>query len=154
MQNEMPLKQIIDAALAKIGSVADVNTVIGSPIQLDGGITVIPFSKVTVGFASGGVDFTGKNDRPDTDPHFAGGNGAAVSVTPLGFIVAENGNVRILDLKHAESFAAPEDPVSRVVGAVNTVVDKAPEIIDKLKTSFGKGKKAEDAAGDDIPETT
>lgn len=146
MQNEMPLKQIIDAALAKIGSVADVNTVIGSPIQLDGGITVIPFSKVTVGFASGGVDFDGKNAKPDSDPHFAGGNGAGVSVTPLGFIVAENGNVRILDLKHAESFAAPNDPVSRVVGAVNSVVDKAPEIIDKIKTSFGKDKKQDDAA--------
>ncbi len=154
MQNEMPLKQIIDSALAKIGSVADVNTVIGTPIQLGDSITVIPFSKVTVGFASGGVDFTGKNDRPEADPHFAGGNGAAVSVTPLGFIVAENGSVRILDLKHAESFAAPDDPVLRVVGAVNTVVDKAPEIIDKLKTSFGKGKKAEDADSDDVPATT
>ena len=57
MNNELPLKQIIDAALSRIGSVADVNTVVGEPLAVGDGVTIIPFSKVSVGFASGGVDF-------------------------------------------------------------------------------------------------
>ena len=94
MNNEIPHKQIIDAALSQIGSVADVNTVIGQPMTLAEGVTVIPFSKVSVGFASGGADFDGKNKKEGDAPHFAGGNGAGVSVTPLGFLVLEGGQVR------------------------------------------------------------
>ena len=97
MNNEIPHKQIIDAALSQIGSVADVNTVIGQPMTLAEGVTVIPFSKVSVGFASGGADFDGKNKKEGDAPHFAGGNGAGVSVTPLGFLVLEGGQVRLLD---------------------------------------------------------
>ncbi len=94
----MPLKEIIDAALSKIGSVADVNTVIGDPITLPGNVTVIPFSKVSVGFASGGSEFGGKKEKPDGSAYFAGGNGAGVSVTPLGFIAVEDGKVRLINL--------------------------------------------------------
>lgn len=54
---DIPLKQVIDASLAKIGSVADVNTVVGDPITTPDGITIIPFSKVSVGYASGGADY-------------------------------------------------------------------------------------------------
>ncbi len=142
MEKEMPLKQIIDAALSKIGSVADVNTVIGSPIELAGGITVIPFSKVTVGFASGGIDYDSKK-ATEADPHFAGGNGAGVAVTPLGFIVVENGQVRILDLKHTESFVPADDPVSKVIGAINSVIDQAPVIIEKVKNAIPKKDKSD-----------
>ena len=49
MNNELPLKQIIDAALSRIGSVADVNTVVGEPLAVGDGVTIIPFSKVSVG---------------------------------------------------------------------------------------------------------
>ena len=96
MNNELPLKQIIDAALSRIGSVADVNTVVGEPLAVGDGVTIIPFSKVSVGFASGGVDFDGKNKKEGDDPHFAGGNGAGVSVVPLGFLVIDGTEVRLL----------------------------------------------------------
>lgn len=148
MEKDMPLKQIIDAALSKIGSIADSNTVIGQPITLPNDVTIIPFSRVTVGFASGGTDFSGKNAAKDADPHFAGGNGAGVSVTPLGFIVVENGGVRLLDLKHDESFAVAADPVSKTLGAVNSLVDRAPEIIEKIKDLVKKDAPAESAEND------
>ena len=138
MNNEMPLKQIIDTALAKIGSVADVNTVIGEPIKLPDGIVVIPFSKVSVGFASGGADYDGKEKAADKPPHFAGGNGAGVSVTPLGFLVIDKDGVRMLDLKHSESFSA--DPVSKMLNSVNSIIDKAPSLAMKLKEVFAKSK--------------
>lgn len=131
---DIPLKQIIEASLSKIGSVADVNTVVGDPITIEGGITIVPFSKVSVGFASGGVDFDGKNSPPESNPHFAGGNGAGVSVVPLGFLLIQNGEVRMLDLKNPASFEyAPQDPVSKTITAVNSLIDKGPELVLKIK---------------------
>ncbi|HAN22032.1 MAG: hypothetical protein A2Y15_01270 [Clostridiales bacterium GWF2_36_10] len=154
MNSEMPLKQIIEASLSKIGSVADVNTVIGEPINLPDGIVVIPFSKVSVGFASGGAEYDGKVkadekvSTTDKQPHFAGGNGAGVSVTPLGFLVIDKDGVRMLDLKHSESFSGTSDPVSRVLNSVNSVIDKAPSLVMKIKEVFSKSKneKAVDEA--------
>lgn len=151
MSNELPHKQIIDAALSKIGSVADVNTVIGEPIKLPDGITVIPFSKVSVGFASGGADFDGKNadnKNPDKPPHFAGGNGAGVSVTPLGFLVIDKDGVRMLDLKHPESFSGANDPVSKILGSVDSLIEKAPPLITRIKDAFSKNKKDTDLESD------
>ena len=145
---DIPLKQVIDASLAKIGSVADVNTVIGDPITTPDGITIIPFSKVSVGYASGGADYDGKNapaadsERP---PHFAGGNGAGVSVVPLGFLVINKGDVRMLDLKHDVSFErVPDDPVNKALDSVNGIIEKAPSLVNKLKDIFSKKKNSGD----------
>lgn len=150
--NDIPLKQIIESTLAKIGSVADVNTVIGDPIIIDGGITVVPFSKVSVGFASGGVDYDGKNPSPDKAPHFAGGNGAGVCVTPLGFLLIQNGEVRLLDLKNPASYDyPPQDPVSKTITAINSLVDRAPELVLKVKDMIKKqpGEQDDPAAESD-----
>ena len=154
MNNEMPLKQIIDAALSQIGNVADVNTVIGEPIILPSDVTLIPFSKVSVGFASGGTDFGGKNPRPDGSAYFAGGNGAGVCVTPLGFIAVENGKVRLIDLKNPDSFNAPDDPVNKAFDSINGIIDKGPELFAKIKDLWdSKKKKKEEKAGETETET-
>lgn len=138
--NDIPLKQIIDASLSQIGKVADVNTVIGEPITTDSGVTIVPFSKVSVGFASGGTDFDGKKAEPGKDPHFAGGNGAGVSVTPLGFLIVDGSEVRMLDLKNP-IYPAPADPVSKVMDSVNSIIDRAPDLVEKIKSIFDKKKK-------------
>lgn len=131
---DIPLKQIIEASLSKIGSVADVNTVVGEPISVGEGITIVPFSKVSVGFASGGVDYDGKNSPAESNPHFAGGNGAGVSVVPLGFLLIQNGEVRLLDLKNPASFEfASQDPVSKTITAINSLIDKGPDLVLRLK---------------------
>lgn len=149
---DIPLKQIIEASLSKIGSVADVNTVVGDPITIEGGITIVPFSKVSVGFASGGVDFDGKNSPAETNPHFAGGNGAGVSVVPLGFLLIQNGEVRMLDLKNPASFEyAPQDPVSKTITAVNSLIDKGPELVLKIKDIISSNAPA---AEETVPEET
>lgn len=152
--SQMPLKEIIDAALSKIGSVADVNTVIGDPISLPGNVTIIPFSKVSVGFASGGSEFGGKKEKPDGSAYFAGGNGAGVSVTPLGFIAVEDGKVRLINLAEPSSYVNPQDPVNKTLDGINGVIDKAPEIIDKVKDfiSDRKKKKTEDITAEELEE--
>lgn len=146
--SQMPLKEIIDAALSKIGGVADVNTVIGDPINLPGNVTVIPFSKVSVGFASGGSEFAGKKEKPDGSAYFAGGNGAGVSVTPMGFIAVEDGKVRLISLSDPASYGNPTDPVNKTLDGINGIINKAPDIIEKVKDFVAdrKAKKAEKAA--------
>lgn len=136
--NEMPLKQIIDSALSKIGEVVDVNTVIGEPINLPGEVSIIPFSKVTVGFASGGAEYGGKNPRTDGSAYFAGGNGAGVSMVPLGFIAVEKGTVRVIELGKPETYVSAKDPINQALDGINGVIDKAPDLLAKLMALFGK----------------
>lgn len=142
--NDIPLKQIIDAALSNIGSVADVNTVIGEPLTLPTGVTVIPFSKVSVGFASGGADYAGKKPE-DTNVHFAGGNGAGISVTPLGFVIINGSDVRVVDLNHPTAFTnPPADPVNKALDSISALIDKTPELIDKIKVLIKKKENSSD----------
>ncbi len=142
--NDIPLKQIIDTALSKIGSVADVNTVIGDPITLSGGITVIPYSKVSVGFASGGADYNGKK-VPD-NKNFIGGNGAGVTVVPLGFIVITGDKVEMVDINAP---APAPSSVSKVMDTVNDLTDKAPALIDKIKDLIQSRKQSNEEKNSD-----
>lgn len=156
--NETPLNQIIDVSLSKIGEVADVNTVIGDPITLPDGITIIPFSKVSVGFASGGADYSSKVPEAKDSTHFAGGNGAGLSVTPLGFIIINKGEVKVVDLKApiAAAESSANNTVNKAFDSINAVVDKAPELFAKIKDKFSKkkGENAENADGLDNSELT
>ncbi|MBO5767453.1 MAG: hypothetical protein J6Q72_02900 [Clostridia bacterium] len=143
--NDIPLKQIIESALSKIGEVVDVNTVIGEPISV-GEVTLIPFSKIAVGFASGGTEYGGKNPRADGKAYFAGGNGAGVTMTPLGFIAVENGVARIIELGNPATYQAPKDPVNRVLDGINGVIEKVPDIVDKVMNLINSYSTSSDSA--------
>ncbi len=146
--SDIPLKEIIDAALSKIGTVADVNTVIGEPITLSGGITVIPYSKVSVGFASGGADYAGK--KSPEKKNFVGGNGAGVTVEPLGFIIVTGDRIETVDIQHPTPAPAPSSVV-KVMDTVNELTDKAPALIEKIKDIFAKKKES---STDDLSSST
>ncbi len=148
--NDMPMKQMIESALSKIREVVDVNTVIGEPINLPGDVSIIPFSKVSVGFASGGTEFVGKNPRTDGRANFAGGNGAGVSITPLGFIVVEKGATRVIELGNPATYQPAQDPVNRILDGINGVVDKTPDLISKISGIFSKPYTADDVDISDI----
>ena len=137
--NEMPMKQMIESALSKIREVVDVNTVIGEPITISADVTIIPFSKVAVGFASGGSEFGGKNNpNPEGRAYFAGGNGAGVTITPLGFISVEKGVARVIELGNPVTYSPPVDPLNRELDGINRVIDKAPDIISKIMDIFSQ----------------
>ncbi len=137
---DKPLNDIIETSLTKIRSVADSNTVIGEPIKINDSVTVLPFSKVSVGFAAGGADYVSKKAADSDKCNFAGGNGAGVSVTPLGFIIINGTDVQVIDLKAPVAAAekAADNPVSKAFEGINTIIDKLPELIAKIK-----GKKKE-----------
>lgn len=141
--SENKLNDIIQTSLDSIRSMVDSNTVIGSPITTANGTLVIPVSKVFVGFASGGVDYLGKNTQntSHTVNNFGGGGGTGLTVSPVAFlVVSPNGDVQLLNVNEPTSDRS--DPVSQIVG----LLDRSPELIEKLKAIFAKKSDAADEA--------
>ena len=133
--SENKLNDIIQTSLDSIRSMVDSNTVIGSPITTANGTLVIPVSKVFVGFASGGVDYLGKNPQsPSTSVNnFGGGGGTGLTVSPVAFlVVSPTGDVQLLNVNEPTSDRS--DPISQIVG----LLDRSPELIEKLKAIFAK----------------
>ncbi len=138
--SENKLNDIIQTSLDSIRSMVDSNTVIGSPITTANGTLVIPVSKVFVGFASGGVDYLGKNTQSTshTVNNFGGGGGTGLTVSPVAFlVVSPHGDVQLLNVNEPTSDRS--DPISQIVG----LLDRSPELIEKLKSVFAK--KAEES---------
>ena len=138
--SENKLNDIIQTSLDSIRSMVDSNTVIGSPITTANGTLVIPVSKVFVGFASGGVDYLGKNAQSTshTVNNVGGGGGTGLTVSPVAFlVVSPHGDVQLLNVNEPTSDRA--DPISQIVG----LLDRSPELIEKLKSVFAK--KSEDS---------
>ena len=141
--SENKLNDIIQTSLDSIRSMVDSNTVIGSPITTANGTLVIPVSKVFVGFASGGVDYLGKNTQntSHTVNNFGGGGGTGLTVSPVAFlVVSPTGDVQLLNVN--EPTSDKSDPVSQIVG----LLDRSPELIEKLKAIFAKKSDATDEA--------
>lgn len=129
---EIPLKQVIDSTLDNLKNVLSTDTVIGEPITVGEGTIIIPISKVSVGFTSGGVDFDGKSPVKRETPHFGGGNAAGMSVTPKGFLVINGNDVKLLNI---------ENPTGDLASTVTELINKSPEFFAKAKDFFKKGKE-------------
>lgn len=125
---------ILGTSIEKIKDLVDVSTIIGDPIKISEALQIIPVSKVTYGFASGGTDFPSKNNAE----LFGGGGGAGITITPVAFLVVNNGSVTVRYLNAAEG------SVERAIGMIPDVVDKATEVITKLV------KKGEDPVDEAI----
>ena len=113
--NDHPIKEMMDTTLQKIREAVDATTVIGDPI-IAGETTVIPVSKISYGFASGGSDFPNRTQQDC----FGGGGGAGVTVAPVGFLVINGSDVRMI-------------PVNSGLNAVNQAIDMVPDVVDKIR---------------------
>lgn len=136
MSEANKMSEIIEASVNSLKSIAGADTIIGEPIKTENGTTVVPVSKISLGFVSGGIDYTPKNSEKKNN--FGGGGGTGVTMTPVCFLVIKaDGDVQVLNISDpGKQFP---DPVGDVIG----LVERSPEIIDKFKTIFGK-KKDED----------
>ncbi len=121
---------ILSTTIEKVRDLVNVSTIIGDPINLPDGLTIIPVSKVTYGFASGGSDFPSKNNVE----LFGGAGGAGVTINPVAFLVIKDGDVTI---KHIVS---DDNAVERAVSLV-------PEMFDKI-TSLKKNKGTDEATAE------
>ena len=86
MEKQHPLTDLMGTAMEKIRTMVDANTIIGTPIQT-GDVTLIPVSRLSFGIASGGSDFTTKNQKPEADNSFGGGSGASAKLEPVAFLI-------------------------------------------------------------------
>ena len=130
---ERPLEGLMGVTLDKIREMVGSNTIIGDPITVEGAM-ILPLSKVTFGFASGGSDFGAKT----TKELFGGGSGAGVSVTPVAFLVIRDGNVRTIQLADSNS-------------TVDRALNMLPELVDKLCALTAKKEAKAAPAGEDAP---
>ena len=121
--SENSFKSIMDVTMDKLRAMVDANTIIGDPIVVDG-VTLIPVSKVSFGLATGGSDFPSKTQSG----LFGGGGGAGVTVSPVAFIAVSEGNVKMM-------------PVYNELSSFDKAFALAPEVLEKAKEVFKKGKK-------------
>ena len=115
------ISSLMETTMGRIREMVDVNTVVGSPITTPDGITVIPVSRISYAFATGGSDF-----RIKEKPGFGGGNGAGVKIEPIGFLIVKDGNVRMVGITPPAN------------NTIDRVIEKAPELMDTLETFFKK----------------
>ena len=116
-----PISGVMQTALENIKDMIDVNTVVGEPMVTGSGSTVIPVSKVSFGFGSGGGDY-GKAPKEN----FGGGAGGAVKIDPVAFLVIKDGTTRVLPVA-----VPPASTVDRIVDMVPDVMDKVEKFFDK-----------------------
>lgn len=136
--SEHPIEGLMGTTLEKIKQMVDINTIIGDPITSPDGTIIIPVSKISYGFASGGSDFASKVQTDKS--FFGGGAGAGVTISPIAFITISNGNVRMLQIDPYNSSA------DRIVGMVPDVVDKISSFVkeSKEKKEAKKEKSSEE----------
>ena len=127
------LPNMLESTIQKIKEMVDVNSVIGTPITTPDGVTIIPVSKVSVGFGGGGSDFTTKSSRPGEDNPFGGGAGGGVKVTPICFLIVKDGAVRMMPVAEPASTTA------------DRIVEMVPDTLDKISAFINSRteKKAE-----------
>ena len=150
MQEKQPMSEVIKETIDKVKSIADTKTVIGEPITLIEGVTIIPVSRVSVGAALGGGEYGAKKDRRKeqtekvvTD-NFGGGGGTAVTVTPVAFLViTADGETRLLNIGENTGYLG--NAVLGAVHGLDAALDKAPDMIEKIKGLFRKKKDSKDA---------
>lgn len=127
-EKNTPLNEMMRTTMEKVREMVDTNTIVGQPISTPDGVTLIPISKVSFGFGSGGGDY-GKVAGKD---NFGGGSGAGVNIAPVAFLVIKDGATRVLPV------AAP------AASTLDRVVEMVPDIMDKVEKYFDKKQEKEE----------
>lgn len=135
---EHPIEGLMTTAMNSIRDMVDVNTIIGEAIEAPGNIMIIPISKASFGFASGGSEFNGetlneytKKDKEEQAQYrlpFGGGSGAGVSINPVAFLVINGENVKLLPVTHSS--------------AIDKLLDYVPDLIEKVNGMLNKNMQA------------
>ncbi len=155
---ESNLNDIMKSALDSMRTAADGDTVLGKPIVTGGGVTIIPVSKVSIGFASGGLDSSGNaaasadaagKSKKEKGKSFGGGGGSGVSVVPVAFlIVRPDGDVSLL------SIAAENMPkTGNAIDSVSNLLNQSPDILARFKSVFSKKKDEPKSEAQEADET-
>lgn len=125
--SENRISDIIKASLDGVRSFTDMDTVIGNAINTPSGVTVIPVSKISVGFAGGGLDIGGK--KLTSNQNYGTGTGSGISVTPIAFLtIGKNAEINLISI---------DQKVNTSIDRVTSLIEHSPEIIQRIKDVLG-----------------
>lgn len=128
-----PLSDMLTSSMGKLRDMIDVNTVIGSPIAA-GDVTIIPVTKVSIGYAAGGSDYATKNYPPNRDNAFGGGTGGSIKVTPVAFLIVRGENVRMLPVAEPASTS-----MDRLIEQLPDLIEKAESLLKQKQLAKEEG---------------
>ncbi|AKN34048.1 sporulation protein [Clostridium carboxidivorans P7] len=116
-----PIENLMKSTMENIKDMIDVNTIVGDAVEAKDGTLIIPISKVSFGFASGGSEFDNRNTGgTGSSPYpFGGGSGAGVTVKPVAFLVTKQDSVRLLSLNQQNTY--------------DKIIDSIPQVMDFIK---------------------
>ena len=126
---EHPIKGLMETAMKSIKDMVDVNTIVGNPVETPDGTVVIPLSKVSFGFASGGSEFGQKSQiTTDANANFGGGAGGGATIEPIAFLVVGNGQMKLM-------------PVDLTPSPYEGIIEKVPSLIEKFSDFISKKRE-------------
>jgi len=128
IMDKNPIGELMQTTMDNVKNMLKVDTVVGDPIVTPDGITLVPISKISVGFGGGGVEFGNKKatgERP-----YGGGNATGVKIDPIGFLVIKDGTVRMVNVTPPAS------------NTVDRIIDMVPQVIDRVDAFIAKQKQA------------
>lgn len=138
MENH-PIENLMKTTMEGIRDMIDVNTIVGDAVESKDGSLIIPISKVSFGFASGGSEFSCcKNDIASAQYPFGGGAGAGVTVKPVAFLVIKNDTIRLLPVDQENTY--------------DKIVDSIPQVIDVFKNLFKSENKNKENESEEAKE--
>lgn len=129
---EQPVESLMKTTMESIKNMIDVNTVVGDPVETKDGTVIVPVSKVSLAFISGGGEYPGKAEKEDEERAkypFAGGGGAGVTVQPIGFLATSNGQLRVIPVRYSS--------------AADRIVDMVPNLLNNIEEYLSKRKETE-----------
>lgn len=125
--NDHPIERIMDNAMGKIRTFATSDMIIGTPVCTTDGVSIIPVSKVTIGFLTGGGEYSDLSRESYSQYPFAGGSGAGVSVSPIGFLVSDGQNIKLVRVGEKN--------------VLEKALDTIPDVLDSIFQDKAKCKK-------------
>ena len=124
MDNLNPIGELMQTTMENVKNILKVDTVVGDPIFTPDGITLVPVSRISVGFGGGGLEFGGKK-AGEARP-YGGGNATGVKIDPIGFLVIKEGNVRMVNIMPPAN------------STVDRIIDLVPQVIDRVDSFISK----------------
>ena len=121
---ERPIERVMDNAFTKMRTLVDADIVVGTPVQTADGASIIPINRVTMGFLTGGGEYSDLSRSAQTEYPFAGGSGAGMSVAPICFLVSDGKSVKLINVDE-------KNPLDKLLGLIPSVAEKIIEGLDK-----------------------
>ena len=123
--SENPINNLMGTVMENLKGMIDVNTIVGDPVETSNGTMIIPISKVGFGFAAGGSEIPTKTPG---DKAFGGGSGAGVSITPIGFLVVTQEQIKMVPVSSGNT------PIDKLVDYITVVINKVNDMVKKRKS--------------------